>query len=211
MPANRALDASQLQDAAVLVARLRSEREPTTAIVRALCEATGISPATAYRLQRRPDFLALVRDAVVATTVVAAPVRELVPGPVVERVDGPPVELASAALEAALPEGEADPAQERNGQASPNLQKTIVEAVEQPRSSRREVGGVPLWGDSYGQPVTEQDHAERNAYYASLSDRSQLDWIYYNAVMRGEQLLAETRAAHQEQCEAVAHKYHPTG
>jgi hypothetical protein len=199
MPANRALDASQLQEAAVLVARLRRMGEPTAAIVRALCEATGISTATAYRLLRRPDFGTLVRAALEASTVVAAPVRELVPGPVVEQDDRSGVELATTALEASLPEGEADPAQERERAASPNLQKTIVEAAERPVSSLRYVDGVPLWGDSYGTPLTEQDRLERVAYYASLSDRSPVDWIYYNAVMRGEQLRAETRAAHQEQ------------
>jgi hypothetical protein len=205
MAANRALDANQLQEAAVLVAGLRRKRAPTTAIVRALCEATGISPATAYRLLRRPDFLALVRDALEASTVVAEPVPELVPEPVVEQDDRSPVELAAAAPETALPEGEADLLQDRNGLASPNLQKTIVESAEQPRSSRREVAGVPLWGDPDG-PRTEQDRLEREAYYTSRRDLSYYDWIDYNTVMRGGQPPLERRAAQQEQLEVAAHR-----
>ena len=199
MPANRALDASQLQEAAVLVAGLRRTGEPTTAIVRALCEATGISPATAYRLLRRPDFLALVRDALVAITVVAAPVRELVPGPVVEQDDRSPVELAAAALEASLPEGEAAPAQERERAASPSLQKTIVEVAERPVSSLRYVDGVPLWGDPDAWPRTPHDHEERDAYYAGRRLLSEADLIDYNTVVRGGQPPAEKRAARREQ------------
>jgi hypothetical protein len=52
-----------------------------------------------------------------------------------------------------------------------------------PLSRRRYVDGVPLWGDSEGWPLTAQDHAERDAYYAGRRGLSEDDLIDYNTVV----------------------------
>jgi hypothetical protein len=63
MPAKPALDATQLTEAAVVVARARREGRSSAAVVGELVSAFPISLSTAYRLRERPDFQALVTAA----------------------------------------------------------------------------------------------------------------------------------------------------